>query len=306
MRLGLRLFPPFFPIVGLAAFFVVRVFVDEVKPGVRQAMESTLVDTANVLAVMAAADLKAGRIGEGGFARHLEQASRRDPAARIWDVPKHGIDLRVTVTDARGIVVFDSRGQDLGRDNSRWAEVYRTLRGEYGARSSPESPGDASATVMHVAAPVSEPDDPWRPRGVVTVARHARRLGPVRGRARAAAAIPPRRDRRPRPGAGGDAPPAGGQGLRGAVRAVADPRDEEPAGGDPRRGRTAAGAAAGSRPPALRPQHPRAAGASYRDHRQAAGPGRSGAARLAAKARAGGAGHPAGGGGRGRRTGPGQ
>src|SRR5690606_37631953 len=68
----------------------------------------------------------------------------------------------------------------------------------------------------------------------------------------------------------------------------------------------AAGAAAGRRPPALRPQHPRAAGASYRDHRQAAGPGRSGAARLAAKTRAGGAGQPAGGGGRGRRTEPGQ
>lgn len=178
MRLGLRLFLGFFLIVGLAAFFVVRVFVDEVKPGVRQAMESTLVDTANVLAVMAAADLKAGRIGEGGFARHLEQASHRDPAARIWDVPKHGIDLRVTVTDARGIVVFDSRGQDLGRDNSRWNDVYRTLRGEYGARSSPESPGDESATVMHVAAPVFDPDDSGRLIGVLTVARPNRSLEP--------------------------------------------------------------------------------------------------------------------------------
>ena len=66
MRLGLRLFLGFFLIVGLAAFFVMRVFVDEVKPGVRQAMESTLVDAANVLAVMAADDMKAGRIANGG------------------------------------------------------------------------------------------------------------------------------------------------------------------------------------------------------------------------------------------------
>ena len=53
MRLGLKLFLGFFLIVGLAAFFVMRVFVNEVKPGVRQAMESTLVDAANVLAEMA-------------------------------------------------------------------------------------------------------------------------------------------------------------------------------------------------------------------------------------------------------------
>ncbi|TWH16552.1 two-component system sensor histidine kinase CreC [Pseudoxanthomonas taiwanensis] len=178
MRLGLRLFLGFFLIVGLAAFFVLRVFVDEVKPGVRQAMESTLVDTANALAVMAAADLKAGRIAEGDFARQLAEAARRDPGARIWDVPKRGIDLRVTVTDARGIVVYDSRGRDLGRDNSRWNDVYRTLRGEYGARSSPEAPGDHAHTVMHVAAPVHDPDDPGRLIGVLTVARPNRSLEP--------------------------------------------------------------------------------------------------------------------------------
>lgn len=61
MRLGLKLFLGFFLIVGLAAFFVMRVFVNEVKPGVRQAMESTLVDAANVLAEMASPSLRPGR-----------------------------------------------------------------------------------------------------------------------------------------------------------------------------------------------------------------------------------------------------
>ena len=58
MRLVLKLFLGFFLITGIAAFFVMRVFVNEVKPGVRQAMESTLVDAANVLAEMAAADVR--------------------------------------------------------------------------------------------------------------------------------------------------------------------------------------------------------------------------------------------------------
>ena len=172
MRLGLRLFIGFFLIVGLAAFFVMRVFVNEVKPGVRQAVESTLVDASNVLAAMAADDLKAGRIGHGDFARHLAQAGRRDPNAAVWQFPKRSIDYRVTITDARGVVVYDSSGRDLGRDNSRWNDVFRTLRGEYGARSSPEEPGDTERTVMHVAAPIFDPGvEPARLIGVLTVAQ---------------------------------------------------------------------------------------------------------------------------------------
>ena len=156
MRLGLRLFLGFFLIVGLAAFFVMRVFVNEVKPGVRQAMESTLVDAANVLAVMAADDMKAGKIANGDFVRNLSVAQQRDLHATVWQFPKRQIDYRITITDARGIVVYDSEGKDLGRDNSRWNDVYRTLRGEYGARSSPEVPGDETRTVMHVAAPIKD------------------------------------------------------------------------------------------------------------------------------------------------------
>ncbi len=171
MRLGLKLFLGFFLIVGIAAFFVMRVFVNEVKPGVRQAMESTLVDTANVLAVMAAPDLKAGHIGDGAFATHMATAQRRNPRAMVWRFPKRSIDYRVTVTDAAGIVVYDSRGQDVGRDNSRWNDVYLTLRGQYGARSSPETPGDESSTVMHVAAPVYDPGDGRTLIGVLTLAQ---------------------------------------------------------------------------------------------------------------------------------------
>ncbi|XQA70886.1 two-component system sensor histidine kinase CreC [Xanthomonas sacchari] len=178
MRLGLKLFLGFFLIVGVAAFFVMRVFVNEVKPGVRQAMESTLVDAANVLAQMAAQDLKDGRIASGRFARDLAAAQRRDPRAMVWRFPKHSVDYRVTLTDAAGIVVFDSRGQDIGRDNSRWNDVYRTLRGEYGARSSPEADGDPNHTVMHVAAPVYDPAEPQRLIGVLTLSQPNRSIEP--------------------------------------------------------------------------------------------------------------------------------
>lgn len=175
MGIGVRLFLGFFLIVGLAAFFVMRVFVNEVKPGVRQAMESSLVDTAHVLAVLAASDMKAGRIADGDFAHSMAEVQQRDLNARVWRFPKRRLDHRITITDAAGIVVYDSQGQDIGRDNSRWNDVYRTLRGEYGARSSPENEGDKEHTVMHVAAPIRDGD---RTIGVLTVAQPNRSIEP--------------------------------------------------------------------------------------------------------------------------------
>jgi len=176
VRLGLRLFLGVFLIVGVAAFFVMRVFVDEVKPGVRQAMESSLADTAAVLAQLATDDLRSGHIADGRFAREIEAAKRRRLGARVWNVRKDRLDYRIYVTDARGIVRYDSEGVAVGRDYSRWNDVYRTLRGEYGARSSPESPKDPDHTVMHVAAPILDPGG--RIIGSLTVANPNRTTEP--------------------------------------------------------------------------------------------------------------------------------
>ena len=174
VRLGLRLFLGVFLIVGIAAFFVMRVFVDEVKPGVRQAMESSLVDTAAVLAQLAADDLQAGRIADGGFARAVDAAGRRHLGANVWNFRKDHLDYRIYVTDARGVVVYDSAGSDLGKDYSQWNDVYRTLRGRYGARSSRDESGHD--TVMHVAAPIV--DDAGRIIGVLGVANPNRTTQP--------------------------------------------------------------------------------------------------------------------------------
>lgn len=176
MRIGLRIFLGYFLIVGLAGFFVMRVFVDQVKPGVRQAMEETLVDTASALAALATEDMRAGRIADGSLARGLARLHAGRIDARIWGVRKRSFDYRVYVTDARGIVVYDSSGEALGRDYSRWNDVYLTLRGEYGARSSRTDPADDGSSVMHVAAPIR--DDAGRIVGSLTVAKPNRSMEP--------------------------------------------------------------------------------------------------------------------------------
>ncbi|WP_457319549.1 two-component system sensor histidine kinase CreC [Stenotrophomonas sp. P5_B8] len=137
-----------------------------------------MVDAANVLAEMAAADVKAGTIRNGTFVANLARAQRRDPKAMVWRFPKRTLDYQVTITDARGIVIYDSTGQGVGRDNSRWNDVYRTLRGEYGARSSPETPGDDTHSVMHVAAPIHDPADAKRLIGVLSLAQPNRSIDP--------------------------------------------------------------------------------------------------------------------------------
>ncbi|MDR0227138.1 MAG: two-component system sensor histidine kinase CreC [Burkholderiaceae bacterium] len=158
MHLGLRLLFAFFVINGLAAFFVLRVFMVEVKPSVRKVTEDTLVETAYALAAVASDDLTDGSLQQGGdasrFARQMRAYAGQSVQVWIWDARKTRLDMRITVTDAQGRVLFDSAGTDQGADYSRWRDVYRTLRGEYGARTTREVQYDEASSVMYVSAPI--------------------------------------------------------------------------------------------------------------------------------------------------------
>ncbi len=175
MKIGLRIFLGYFLIVGLAGFFVMRVFVNEVKPGVRQAMEDTLVDTANAFAELAARDMRDGRMGDGNFAQSVDLLVKRDVRAQIWNFRKRSFDYRIYVTDSKGLVVYDSSHQAVGQNYSRWNDVYLTLRGDYGARSTRSDPDDDSSSVMHVAAPIRDGN---RIIGSLTVAKANQRIEP--------------------------------------------------------------------------------------------------------------------------------
>lgn len=168
MNISVRLFLGYFLTLGLAAWFVLTIFTHEAEPGIRQATEETLVDTAHVLAELAAPELAAGRIAAGPFAAAFAAAQTRTPQANISGVRKDSVDFRVYVTDAAGMVVFDSEGSAVGADYSRWRDVARVLRGEYGARSTLQNPDDWSSSIMYVAAPIL---DHGKLIGVLSVAK---------------------------------------------------------------------------------------------------------------------------------------
>ncbi|MEO6918286.1 MAG: two-component system sensor histidine kinase CreC [Collimonas sp.] len=176
MKLGVRILLGYFLIVGLAGVFIQRVFLAEVKPAVRQAMEDTLVDTANILAELAADDMKQNHIADGNFASRVREYAHRDINAKIWSFRKTTLDYRIYVTDLKGIVLFDSTGRAVGQDYSRRNDVYLTLQGSYGVRSTRDVDSDERSTVMHVAAPII---DDGKMIGVLTVAKPNNTLQPA-------------------------------------------------------------------------------------------------------------------------------
>jgi two-component system sensor histidine kinase CreC len=181
MKISLKIFLGYFLLVGLAAWFVLYIFVDEVKPGVRQAMEDTLVDTANVLAELAANDVKNNTIQTGNFAHGLKQYHARASKADIWGIKKQSADYRVYITNTKGLVIFDSANLAVGQDYSKWNDVYLTLRGQYGVRSSPAIPGDKNHdSIMYIAAPIKDGNNIL---GALTVAKPNRTLLPFIERA---------------------------------------------------------------------------------------------------------------------------
>jgi two-component system sensor histidine kinase CreC len=176
LPLSVRLFLFYSAFVALAGWFVVRRVVEEVKPAVRQSTEETLVDTANLLAELSSEDLRAGRLAQGRLPLLLARYGQRRPSASIWGIEKTRIEDRIYIVDRDGIVLLDSTGRDVGKDYSRWNDVYLTLRGHYGARTTHDVPGEPSSSVMYVAAPVY---DGSAIIGAVTVAKPNRTVQPV-------------------------------------------------------------------------------------------------------------------------------
>jgi two-component system sensor histidine kinase CreC len=173
MHLGIRVLLAFFVLSGLTAWFVLRVVLGEVQPAVREVVEELLVDTAHLVAELAADELQQGA-NLAPLAARLQRLGQREVDARIWGLRKQRLDLRIYVTDLQGRVLIDTATpSSVGQDYSQWNDVLRTLRGDYGART--------SGGVMQVAAPVF--DAGGRRIAVVSVGKPSASLEAFIGRA---------------------------------------------------------------------------------------------------------------------------
>ncbi len=126
-----------------------------------ESSEEVMVDSSRLLAEQLAGDWRAPP--EQRFAAlrgAMERLGGQSFSAPIYSVVKTSADIRVYVTDAAGLLLFDSRaGTRPGDDYSKWHDVALTLHGAYGARTSDEMLSDANGhpaaiAVAYVAAPI--------------------------------------------------------------------------------------------------------------------------------------------------------
>ena len=122
----------------------------------REAAEETMVDTAYLLANAIETDIQPNQstINSVRLAQIFANIQTQRFAAQIYAVSKSQVDLRAYVTNNEGVVIYDSTGQNVGKDFSRWHDIGRTLAGQYGARTTPDVGNDMQTAVMYVAAPV--------------------------------------------------------------------------------------------------------------------------------------------------------
>lgn len=164
-------------IIGAGIYLLVRQQLAEVEPHTFLATEETLVDTANLLAAMVEEEMERGEFDPEELRDAFSSARRREFEARIYSHLKTGVGLHAYITDAKGVVIFDSdNGWREGIDFSDYRDVARVLRGEYGARSSRENEDDPASSVFYIAAPIG---DPASPDGVLTVSKPQRDVMPV-------------------------------------------------------------------------------------------------------------------------------
>jgi len=154
VSLSARIFITCVVLIGLSIGLILQSVTDELIPGMRQSLEEVLVDTANLLAEVVEQEVFSGEIGEGDFASQMSAFSQRRVNASISSLQKEDSNLVVYITDEMGKVIYDSTGQNTGNDFSQWNDVYLTLRGSYGARTTRRNPKDANSSVMYVAAPI--------------------------------------------------------------------------------------------------------------------------------------------------------
>ncbi len=134
-------------IMGLGFYRLTDYLLEDLEAQTLQATEESMIDSSQLLANFVGNDHDLADIFQGVEAREFE--------ARIFAVPKNKVGINAYLTDDKGIVLFDSANpKNVGKDFSKWSDVYKTLRGKYGARSSRSDEKDPASSIMYVGAPI--------------------------------------------------------------------------------------------------------------------------------------------------------
>ncbi|NOQ35846.1 MAG: two-component system sensor histidine kinase CreC [Methylococcaceae bacterium] len=154
MSIRRRMFLGIALLFGLGFYFLITTVLDDMELRYRESTEEPLVDTARVLASFAVNSIKNNEFDIALFRNSFKTVHAQSFKAQVFGLTKTNVDLHIYITDHAGIVLFDSNnGLHEGDDYSQWRDVYRTLRGEYGARTSVNI-NDSENKIMYIASPI--------------------------------------------------------------------------------------------------------------------------------------------------------
>lgn len=109
-----------------------------------ETIEESLNDTTHVLSAIVEEEIKKNpnerfqlpSLVKRLFQKPFQNVRKRSFEAKIYSLLKTNADIQIYVTDSKGIVIFDSEDFREGLDYSKYNDVYLTLKGKYGVRSS--------------------------------------------------------------------------------------------------------------------------------------------------------------------------
>jgi len=155
MKIRTRILLGFLLIYVSGFYFIVDFIVNEIRPRYLETVEESMNDAANILASLLETELKNEKLNFENLEKIFNGVKRKKLRAKIYKLHKSSVGINVYITDQRGIILYDSdSNRRVGEDYSRWNDVFLTLRGKYGARSTSMVPDDPSTNSIYVAAPV--------------------------------------------------------------------------------------------------------------------------------------------------------
>lgn len=145
----------FLLVVAAAFYLLLDKLMERVERQYMEAVEETMVDTVNLLGALAEQSWIGNEHEFHSLGQMFIDAHQRDFEAKIYQVIKSEVKMNVYITDARGVVVFDSRQPShVGQDYLAWRDVSLALQGEYGARSSRVVEENDDSSILYIAVPL--------------------------------------------------------------------------------------------------------------------------------------------------------
>lgn len=128
---------------------------EEIRNHYAISMEDSLVDISNLLSSYLATNIKNGQLDISDYDKAFNRLKQKGLQASIHGIIKRTSSIESYITNHKGIVIYDSRQEShVGRDYSRWNDVFLTLKGEYGARATRLDPHDPLSSSFYVASPI--------------------------------------------------------------------------------------------------------------------------------------------------------